>query len=306
MSSSSSPARPPTSSVPGMRAHLEGCPACDEDHDSLLAFVAHASDGHPRPRRPACSGIVGVSPDLVRSFRWQLTPGEDVIDVATWAGSIPQVSGIAPRVPARSQPVVQPALAAPDRLPALLIRGRGRQGPARRAGGAALHRALPGDDRPSHPDATTGFPGLGALAALPQPVLPRLHHPRRRADPVRPSAAVLDAALDARPGLVPDPEAGARRPAVDGQAGLHQPPGPGRPAGLRHSIGLARWWHLGVDALWLLNGVVFLSCCSPPAAGARSCRPAGTCSRTPLSVLIQYLSLDWPAENGWVAYNACS
>jgi hypothetical protein len=25
--------------VPGMRAHLEGCPACDEDHASLLAFV---------------------------------------------------------------------------------------------------------------------------------------------------------------------------------------------------------------------------------------------------------------------------
>jgi hypothetical protein len=27
--------------VPGMRAHLEGCPACGEDHESLLAFVAH-------------------------------------------------------------------------------------------------------------------------------------------------------------------------------------------------------------------------------------------------------------------------
>jgi hypothetical protein len=26
--------------VPGMRAHLAGCPACDEDHDSLLALVA--------------------------------------------------------------------------------------------------------------------------------------------------------------------------------------------------------------------------------------------------------------------------
>lgn len=26
--------------VPGMRAHLEGCPACHEDHESLLAFVA--------------------------------------------------------------------------------------------------------------------------------------------------------------------------------------------------------------------------------------------------------------------------
>ena len=26
--------------VPGMRAHLEGCPACDEEHESLLALVA--------------------------------------------------------------------------------------------------------------------------------------------------------------------------------------------------------------------------------------------------------------------------
>ena len=26
--------------VPGMRAHLAGCPACDEDHQSLLAFVS--------------------------------------------------------------------------------------------------------------------------------------------------------------------------------------------------------------------------------------------------------------------------
>jgi len=26
--------------VPGMRAHLEGCPACHEDHESLLALAA--------------------------------------------------------------------------------------------------------------------------------------------------------------------------------------------------------------------------------------------------------------------------
>ena len=25
--------------LPGMRAHLEGCPACAEDHESLLALV---------------------------------------------------------------------------------------------------------------------------------------------------------------------------------------------------------------------------------------------------------------------------
>lgn len=27
--------------IPGMRAHLEGCPACNEEHDSLLALAAN-------------------------------------------------------------------------------------------------------------------------------------------------------------------------------------------------------------------------------------------------------------------------
>jgi hypothetical protein len=31
--------------VPGMRAHLEGCPACKEDHESLLALVAADAAG---------------------------------------------------------------------------------------------------------------------------------------------------------------------------------------------------------------------------------------------------------------------
>ena len=26
--------------IPGLRAHLEGCPACREDHESLLALAA--------------------------------------------------------------------------------------------------------------------------------------------------------------------------------------------------------------------------------------------------------------------------
>ena len=30
---------PADEQVPAMRAHLDGCPACDEDHTSLLAFV---------------------------------------------------------------------------------------------------------------------------------------------------------------------------------------------------------------------------------------------------------------------------
>jgi len=33
----------PNASVPGMRAHLQGCPACGEDHRSLLALVRRES-----------------------------------------------------------------------------------------------------------------------------------------------------------------------------------------------------------------------------------------------------------------------
>ena len=34
----------PERAVPGMRAHLAGCPACRDDFDSLLAFAAQAGD----------------------------------------------------------------------------------------------------------------------------------------------------------------------------------------------------------------------------------------------------------------------
>ena len=35
--------------IPGMRAHLQGCAACDEDHRSLLALVESAPDAPPPP-----------------------------------------------------------------------------------------------------------------------------------------------------------------------------------------------------------------------------------------------------------------
>jgi len=31
--------------LPGLRAHLQGCPACHEDHESLRAFVASTDRG---------------------------------------------------------------------------------------------------------------------------------------------------------------------------------------------------------------------------------------------------------------------
>jgi hypothetical protein len=36
---------PADEEIPGMRAHLIGCPACAEDHQSLLAYVAERNPG---------------------------------------------------------------------------------------------------------------------------------------------------------------------------------------------------------------------------------------------------------------------
>ena len=33
----------PDPRLPGMRVHLHGCPACREEHESLLAFVSRRS-----------------------------------------------------------------------------------------------------------------------------------------------------------------------------------------------------------------------------------------------------------------------
>jgi hypothetical protein len=34
--------------VPGMRVHLDGCPACREEHDSLLALAREDTDADTR------------------------------------------------------------------------------------------------------------------------------------------------------------------------------------------------------------------------------------------------------------------
>lgn len=37
----------PDAAVPGMAAHLEGCPACSEEHDSLVALLRSSPTGSP-------------------------------------------------------------------------------------------------------------------------------------------------------------------------------------------------------------------------------------------------------------------
>lgn len=71
--------------------------------------------------------------------------------------------------------------------------------------------------------------------------------------------------------------------------------------GIRHSIGLARWWHFNFDLLWLINGVLFyvLLFSTGQWLLPRSCDVVPNA----VSVGIQYLSLDLPANEGWTQYN---
>jgi methionine sulfoxide reductase catalytic subunit len=82
--------------------------------------------------------------------------------------------------------------------------------------------------------------------------------------------------------------------ALSGQFGL---------PGFRHSIGLARWWHLGADVLWLLNGAIFYILLFATGQWRHVVPMSWDVFPNAASVAIQYLSLNWPTDNGWNAYN---
>jgi thiosulfate reductase cytochrome b subunit len=73
--------------------------------------------------------------------------------------------------------------------------------------------------------------------------------------------------------------------------------------GLRHSIGLARWWHFSFDLLWLLNGVVFYTLLFTTGQWQRLVPRDWTVLPNALSTALQYLSLTFPANKGWTQYN---
>lgn len=81
------------------------------------------------------------------------------------------------------------------------------------------------------------------------------------------------------------------------------PDGVGLP-GRRHSIGLARWWHLGIDVVWLANGVVFFILLFTTGQWMRLVPLHWDVIPNAISVALQYLSLNWPTESGWSNYNS--
>lgn len=73
--------------------------------------------------------------------------------------------------------------------------------------------------------------------------------------------------------------------------------------GFRHSIGLARWWHFTFDFLWLVNGVVFFVLLFATGQWERLVPRSLDVFPNALSTAIQYASLDFPANKGFLYYN---
>lgn len=69
-------------------------------------------------------------------------------------------------------------------------------------------------------------------------------------------------------------------------------------------VGINVWFHVSLDILWMLNGVVFIVLLFVTGQWMRIVPTSWDVFPNALSSAIQYASLNWPTENPWVAYNA--
>jgi methionine sulfoxide reductase catalytic subunit len=266
-------------------------------------YVADTTDGSISPKLPAPAPS-SITPETVQSFRSQLTRGEDIVDPTTWAGSIPQAHGIAPRVRIGTDRWFNLLWLLPIGLFLLLVAVAVGQGIRTIPSVQRFIAQYPGTVETADSTRNAGLPlwvdaqhflnmflmifiirsGLQILSDH-----PRLYWTRH-------STPGLDWFRIQKPVPV-DPLWTAKQDSISlpGQVGL---------PGIRHSIGLARWWHLGTDILWLLNGLVYYVLLFATPHWRRLVPTSWDVFPNAVSVLIQYLSLRWPTEHGWVAYNS--
>lgn len=74
----------------------------------------------------------------------------------------------------------------------------------------------------------------------------------------------------------------------------------GKPA----KISLNLWFHLSMDALWVLNGIIFMVLLFASGHWMRIVPTSFSVFPNAVSSALQYASLNWPTENGWVNYNS--
>ncbi|MEV8267885.1 cytochrome b/b6 domain-containing protein [Microbacterium sp. NPDC076911] len=69
-------------------------------------------------------------------------------------------------------------------------------------------------------------------------------------------------------------------------------------------ISLTLWFHQSLDILWLVNGAIFIVLLFVSGQWMRVIPTSWEVFPNALSAALQYVSLDWPTENGWVNYNS--
>ena len=69
-------------------------------------------------------------------------------------------------------------------------------------------------------------------------------------------------------------------------------------------ISLSVWFHLTVDILWILNGVLFYVLLFVTGQWVRIIPTRWDVFPNAISAGLQYASLNWPTEDGWANYNA--
>ncbi len=246
-----------------------------------------------------------IEPAAIRaSYRTQLSSGEDFVDPSTWAGSVPVAYGIAPRVRVGRSRWFNLLWLLPIGFVLLIVAIATAKG-LRNIGSVQRFIAQhPGTVTSTTTPQTAALPvwvgvqhffNLFLLIFIIRSGLQILtDHPRlywtRHSTPGRDWFRIQ------KP-VPADPLWTAKKDSISlpGQVGL---------PGLRHSIGLARWWHLGVDTLWLLNGIVFYVLLFTTGEWRRVVPTSWAVFPNAISTLIQYLSLTWPPETTGGAYNS--
>lgn len=77
-----------------------------------------------------------------------------------------------------------------------------------------------------------------------------------------------------------------------------------RTKGEPQRISIHQWFHISVNTLWLLNGLLLYVLLFSTGQWARIVPVHGDIFPNALSAALQYASLNWPHEMGWVNYNA--
>jgi thiosulfate reductase cytochrome b subunit len=246
----------------------------------------------------------GITPEAFESYRAQLTTGGKVVDPSTWAGSIPAAHGIAPRVRIGRDRWFNLLWLLPIGFVLFIVAVAAAKGLRTTPTVQRFIADHPGTVVPAGAEHDAGVPVWAAVQHFFNLFLmifiiragvqilsdhPRLYWTRH-------STPGKDWFRIQKP-VPEDPLWTAKQDSISlpGQVGL---------PGIRHSIGLARWWHLGTDVLWLLNGLVFYVLLFTTSHWRHLVPTTWAVFPNALSAAIQYLSLDWPAEHGWVAYNS--